>query len=308
MGDIRILLPSLYANRAVQTAFVFFLVGLGIKMAFFPLHTWQPDSYTHAPSAVSVIIATAMAKVSIYALIRVIFSVFTVDFIRTYMPLCTIISWLAAIAIIIGSILAIAQYTLKRMLAYSSVSQVGYIVLGITLFYTYWGLPGALMHLLNHAITKGCLFMAACGFIYKAKLWDIRDFAGLGRKMPWTCAAFLIAAISMIGVPPSVGFVTKLYLILASLEAKQFVFVAVMLLSTLLNLVYFWRVIETMYMRRGKEEESEQGHGKGEVPLSMLIPALILASLCFIIGILWLTGIPMPIINQAISSMGVVRP
>jgi multicomponent Na+:H+ antiporter subunit D len=219
------------------------------------------------------------------------------------MHIWTFISWLAAITIIIGSILAIAQWTLKRMLAYSSISQIGYIVLGLTLFYTHWGLEGALMHLLNHCLMKGCLFMAACAFIYKAGLWDIRDFAGLGRRMPYTCAAFLFAAISMIGVPPSVGFVTKVYLILGSLEAGQFVFVAVMLLSSLLNLVYFWRIIETMYMKGGEEEQE-----KDEAPLSMVIPALILASLCFIMGILWLLGTPLPIIEGVVSAMGVARP
>jgi multicomponent Na+:H+ antiporter subunit D len=303
MGDMRLLLPALYGNKGVQLAFVFMFIGLSIKSAFFPLHTWQPDAYTYAPSAITVIISTAMAKTSIYALIRVIFSVFTVDFIVAYMHIWTFISWLAAITIIIGSILAIAQWTLKRMLAYSSISQIGYIMLGLTLFYTHWGLEGALMHLLNHCLMKGCLFMAACAFIYKAGLWDIRDFAGLGRRMPYTCAAFLLAAISMIGVPPSVGFVTKVYLILGSLEVKQFVFVAVMLLSSLLNLVYFWRIIETMYMKGGEEEQE-----KDEAPLSMVIPALILASLCFIMGILWLLGTPLPIIEGVVSAMGVERP
>jgi multicomponent Na+:H+ antiporter subunit D len=165
------------------------------------------------------------------------------------------------------------------------------------------------MHILNHALMKGCLFLVAGAFIYKANLWEIKDFQGLGRRMPYTCAAFVIAAISMIGVPPSVGFASKLYIILASLEAKQFVFVAVLLLSSLLNLVYFWRVIETMYMKveEGTGHAHPSSHSpRDEIPLSMLIPVWTLSSLCIIMGILWLTKIPIPILNRVNVLFGLV--
>ena len=313
MADLSYLLPPLYGNKVVQAAFVFFVVGISIKMALFPLHIWQPDAYTYAPSAVTVIIAAAMSKVSIYAFIRVLFSVFTTEFIQIYVPIDTAISWIAAIAIIMGSVIAIMQTNLKRMLAYSSVSQVGYIVLGVGLYSTHWGLYGALMHILNHAITKGCLFLAIGAIIYRSGLWNIRDFEGLGKKMPYTCAAFTLAALSMIGVPPSVGFITKLCLLLASLEAVEYAFVAVILASTLLNLVYFWRVIDRMYfVRKEGEEEGEKEIKKDEAPASMVLPALILGSLCIIVGILWLAGekAPLfPIVEQAVTTLkGVVVP
>lgn len=158
-------------------------------------------------------------EVSTYALIRVCFSVFTLNFL-TLLPIFDFLCWISALAIIIGSVLAIAQYNLKRMLAYSSVSQMGYIMLAVglsvsTTTHPWCGLTPALMHILNHALMKGCLFLVAGAFIYKADLWYITDFRGLGRKMPYTCAAFTLAAISMIGVPPSVGFVSKVYIILA---------------------------------------------------------------------------------------------
>ncbi len=303
MADLSHLLPPLYGNKVVQAAFVFFVVGLSIKMALFPLHIWQPDAYAYAPSAVTVIIAAAMSKVSIYAFIRVLFSVFTTEFIQIYVPIDTAISWIAAIAIIVGSVIAIMQTNLKRMLAYSSVSQVGYIVLGVGLFSTHWGLTGALIHILNHAITKGCLFMVAGAIIYRAGLWNIRDFEGLSKKMPYTCAAFTLAALSMIGVPPTVGFITKLCLLLASLEAVEYAFVVVILASTLLNLVYFWRVIERMYFVK---EERENKIKKDEAPVSMVIPALILGSLCVIVGLLWLAGAAtplLPIVKQAVNTL-----
>ncbi|MEA1956876.1 MAG: monovalent cation/H+ antiporter subunit D family protein [Euryarchaeota archaeon] len=309
MADLSYLLPPLYENKVVQAAFVFFVVGISIKMALFPLHIWQPDAYTYAPSAVSVIIAAAMSKVSIYAFIRIFFSVFTTEFIHIYVPITDVLSWIAAIAIIVGSVIAIMQTNLKRMLAYSSVSQIGYIVLGVALFSTQWGLYGALIHILNHAITKGCLFMVAGAIIYRTGLRSIKDFEGLGQKMPYTCAAFTLAALSMIGVPPTVGFITKLCLVLASLEAVEYVYVAVILASTLLNLVYFWRVIERMYFVK-KEGAGENEHAikKEEAPVSMVVPALILGLLCVIVGILWLAGAEtplLPIVEQAVNGLGV---
>ena len=305
MADMALLLPPLYESRVVQAAFVFFVVGMSIKMALFPLHTWQPDAYTYAPSAVTVIIAAAMSKVSIYAFIRVFFSVFTTEFIEIYIPIASVISWIAAIAIIVGSVIAIMQTNLKRMLAYSSVSQVGYIVLGVGLYATEWGLFGALMHILNHALTKGCLFLVAGAIIYRSGLWNIREFEGLGKKMPYTCAAFSLAALSMIGVPPSVGFVTKLCLLDASLEVADYAFVVVILASTLLNLVYFWRVIERMYFVTG---EGAHELKRDEAPMSMLLPALLLGALCIIVGILWIAGPEAPlltIVKQAVSALGV---
>jgi len=222
MHDLSLLLPPLYGNRVVQAAFVFFIVGLSIKMALFPLHTWLPDAHSFAPAEISALLSGIIIEVSTYAFIRVCFSVFTLNFLA--LPIIfDFLCWIAALGIIVGSILAIAQYNLKRMLAYSSVSQMGYIMLAVGLSVSthsalWGGLTPALMHILNHALMKGCLFLVAGAFIYKAELWNISDFQGLGRKMPYTCAAFVLAAISMIGVPPSVGFVSKVYIILACLE------------------------------------------------------------------------------------------
>ncbi|MBN1455188.1 MAG: monovalent cation/H+ antiporter subunit D family protein [Methanomicrobia archaeon] len=299
MADLAAILPPLYGNKMVQAAFALFVVGLSIKMALFPLHTWLPDAHSFAPAEISAMLSGIIIEVSTYALIRLSFSVFTVNFLKL-LPIYDLLAWIAAIAIIYGSVMAIAQLNLKRMLAYSSVSQMGYIMLAVGLSlstkHLLWGgLTPALMHILNHALMKGCLFMVAGAFIYKADLWNITDLRGLGRKMPWTCGAFTMAAISMIGVPPSVGFVSKIYLIFAVVEAGNFLFMAVILLSTLLNLVYFWRVIETLYMKVGEagpHHEYEKPVKTDEIPLLMLIPILILGSLCIVMGIIWLTEIP----------------
>ncbi|MEA2032157.1 MAG: monovalent cation/H+ antiporter subunit D family protein [Euryarchaeota archaeon] len=309
MHDLSLLLPPLYGNRVVQAAFVFFIVGLGIKMALFPLHTWLPDAHSFAPAEISAMLSGIIIEVSTYAFIRISFSVFTLDFITMYMPVTTLICWVAAAAMIYGSVLAIAQYNLKRMLAYSSVANVGYIMLGVGLCTsTSFGLTPALMHVLNHALMKACMFLAAGAFIYKFDLWEIKDFKGLGRKMPYTTIAFILAALAMIGMPPSVGFVTKLYLAIACFKAGQFMFVAVIFFSTLLILFYFWRVIEYMYIRVEEEGETAKEVKVEEIPWSMLIPVLVLGILCFVVGVLWLVNIPafplMDIMDAVNSGLG----
>jgi multicomponent Na+:H+ antiporter subunit D len=305
MEDLRILLPPLYSTTVVKAAFVFIFIGFGIKIALFPLHAWQPDAYTYAPSAVTIIISTAMAKTSTYALIRIIFSVFTLEFITNFLPLFDILCWIAATAIVAGSIFAMVQNNLKKMLAYSSIANVGYIVLAIGLSpFTPFGLTPALMHILNHAVIKGCMFMAAGAFIYKLDLWDIRKFEGLGRKMPYTCFALILAALAMIGMPPSAGFITKWYLILAALDAKKYLFVAVIFFSTLLMIIYFWRVVEIMYIRAAPSSGETSAIPVDEAPLSMLIPTLTLGVLTFVIGIGWISGLFTPLVSAINSSFG----
>jgi len=305
-ADMRLLLPLVYDNRAVQMAFAMIVVGVMIKAYIFPLHLWQPDVYTYAPSTISSMMASVHVKVMFYILLRMFYSVFTLEFIRHYIGLDLLICWVAAIAILAGSIWAIKQRNLKRMLAYSSVSQMGYILLGVGLSpLSPWGLVGAVAHILNHAIGKGCLFMCAGAISQQEGLKDIRDFGGLGKKMPYVCAAFTIAALSMIGIPLTAGFASKLFLINASLDAAQYPFVAVLLLSGLLNLVYFWRVIDQMYFVKHKETENGvEVKEKGKsLPISMVVPILILAALCIVMGIVWLTDIPMPLINHILSNL-----
>jgi multicomponent Na+:H+ antiporter subunit D len=303
MHDLSLLLPPLYGSRVVQAAFAFILVGLGIKMALFPLHTWLPDAHAFAPAEISAMLSGIIIEVSTYAFIRITFSVFTLDFVKLYFPITTLISWVAAIAMIYGSVLAIAQYNLKRMLAYSSVANMGYIMLGVGLATsTTLGLTPAMMHILNHGLMKACMFLVAGAFIYKFDLWEITDFRGLGRKMPYTSIAFILAALAMIGMPPSVGFVSKVYLAIACLEAGQFPFIALIFFSTLLMVFYFWRVIEYMYIRVGEEEEREVEIQ--EIPWSMLVPILIFGILCFLVGVVWILGIPFPLMDAINSVLG----
>jgi multicomponent Na+:H+ antiporter subunit D len=268
-------------------AFAFFVVGLGIKIALFPMHMWLPDAYTYAPSSVSAFIAPLMTKVGAYALIRVMFTVFEPRFSFEVLPVGTIMTVVAGIAIIVGSVMAIAQSDLKRMLAYSSVSQIGYIVLGIGLG-NRLALIGAYLHILNHALMKGCLFMVSGSLMFRRGMRNIFRLRGVHRTMPWTMAAFVIAALSMIGIPPTAGFFSKWYLLLGTIEASQWALTAVILISSLLNAVYFFRVIENAYFEPNRGDHGEEHHvdAEGEeAPASMLIPTMIMAAAIIIVGL-----------------------
>ena len=281
MADMANILPAAFDERpkVVLAAFAFFLVGFSIKVGLFPLHTWMPDAYSQAPSAVSALLASTFTKVAAYVMVRFMITIFKPDFIISTVNANIILAWLAAIAIIAGSVLAIAQTDFKRMLAYSSVSQIGYIILGIALL-NQMAMTGGIIHIMNHGIMKAALFMVAGAIIYKTGIRNINDFKGLGKTMPYTSAAFTLVALSMIGVPPTVGFVSKWYLALGAIEANMWVFVGMIMLSSLLNIVYFWRVFENMYFYRA------EGGKVDEVPLSMLLPILILAALTFLLGLL----------------------
>ncbi|MBN1133390.1 MAG: hypothetical protein JXA38_00370, partial [Methanosarcinaceae archaeon] len=203
MMDVAEILPTAYVEypKVVLAAFAFFLVGFSIKVGLFPLHTWMPDAYAEAPSVGSALLASTFTKVMAYIMIRFMFTIFGPSFVVSTIHATTILSWLAAIAIIMGSVLAIAQTDFKRMLAYSSVSQIGYIILGISLV-NQIAMTGGIIHIMNHGIMKGALFMVAGAIVYKKGIRNINDFKGLGKTMPYTSFAFVLAALSMIGVPP----------------------------------------------------------------------------------------------------------
>ncbi|MBC2721957.1 monovalent cation/H+ antiporter subunit D family protein [Desulfosporosinus sp.] len=292
IADMAARLPEFYQTKAIFTAFTFLVIGLCIKLALFPMHFWMPNVYTHAPSAVSAVMAATGAKVAAYAIIRVMFTVFEPEF-YTLAPfnIQPILLILAVAAILAGSIMALAQTDIKKMLAYSSVGQVGYIVLGISLM-SVNGMIGSLIHLLNHAMMKGALFFVVGAVVYRTGLTSIENFRGLGKKMPLSMAAFTIAALSMTGVPLTVGFVSKWYLAVASIEIGMWWLVPVILLSSLLTAIYFWRIIDAVWFKpalgeesHGHEHDDHQKPKSNDAPASMLIPTLTVAMLCLVFGV-----------------------
>ena len=290
MADVSARLVGLEESRAVLAGAVFIFVGLGLKMALFPLHLWLPDAYHHAPSSVSALIAPIMTKVAAYAMLRMFLSVFPPGYLDVVTPVAPVLVGLGLAGVLVGSIAAIMQQDVRRMLAHSSVSQLGLIAVGIGLA-TPLAAAAALLHVMNHAVMKGCLFLVAANVRYRTGDSSIDGFAGLGRRMPVTMGAFTVAAVAMVGVPPTVGFFGKWYIAQAGIDAGNWTVVAVVLLSSLLTAVYMFRVLERAYFAHspvGEPGLAEEATGRGlstatrqatatEAAIDMVVPVVILA-------------------------------
>ncbi|MEX2451945.1 MAG: monovalent cation/H+ antiporter subunit D family protein, partial [Rhodospirillales bacterium] len=243
MTDLSTLMPAVYETRTIQAALAFLIIGLGLKLALFPLHLWLPNAYTYAPSVVTIFLAATATKVAVYAFLRIIFTVFGNVSVLHKAVLDDALMLMAVAAMFVGSLVAVYQTNVKRMLAYSSIAQIGYMVLGIS-FITVTGLTGGIIHLFNHAVVKGALFMALGCIVLRTGSVYIQDMAGIGKRMPITMASFVICGLGLIGVPLTVGFISKWYLVLAALESGMWFIAVLILLSSLLAVIYIWRNVE----------------------------------------------------------------
>ena len=277
MADLAVLLPGVWDSRTIQVAYGFLAVGFCLKLALFPLHLWLPNAYTFAPSTVTAFMASTATKVAVYMLLRFFLTVFGAAFSFDVMRLDMVLLPLALVAIASMSVVAVFQTNVKRLLAYSSVAQIGYMILGLSLA-SVTGLTATLLHLFNHALMKGALFMAMGCVMYRIGSVHIDSMAGLGRRMPLTMAAFVVGGLSLVGVPLTVGFVSKWYLILGALERGWWPVAALVLLASLVALVYIWRVVEAAYLRKPEGDAS-----RIEAPWTMLAPmwALVVLNLWF---------------------------
>ncbi|ATI03525.1 MULTISPECIES: monovalent cation/H+ antiporter subunit D family protein [Cycloclasticus] len=280
MADLSQRLPELYNHRTIHTAFAFIMVGFALKLALFPLHLWLPNAYTYAPTVVSIFLAATATKVAVYVMLRMVFSVFGFSFIENT-PADELFILLCVMGILSMSFYAIYQKDSKRLLAYSSVAQIGYMMLGIGLG-SVLGVTATMVHLFNHALMKGALFMAIGALVYRVSSSRLEHFSGLGKQMPWTFGAIVIGGLSLIGVPGTAGFISKWYLVLAAIEKQNWFIVGVILTGSLLAVVYVWKLVEVLYFKVA--DKPQQGQiSASEAPLMMLIPmwVLVLANVYF---------------------------
>ena len=277
MQDLATILPGVLHLNTVETGFAFIMVGIALKLALFPLHLWLPNAYTYAPSVVTVFLAATATKVAVYVMLRILFTVFPQGFALTR-PADELFIVAGIAGIITASVYAIYQENIKRLLAYSSVAQVGYMVLGIG-FASATGLTATLVHLFNHALMKGALFMAVGAIVYRIGACRMEQIHGLGRSMPWTFGAIVIGGLSLIGMPGTAGFISKWYLVVAALEQQAWISVAVILSGSLLAVVYVGKLIEALYFK----PVSDAGKAVSEAPILLLLPtwALVLANVYF---------------------------
>jgi multicomponent Na+:H+ antiporter subunit D len=281
MADLAQRVGMVEQTRPILAGLAFITVGIALKLALFPLHLWLPNAYAFAPSFATAFLAGTATKVAIYLLLRFFFTVFGQAFTFERLPISEVLLVLSLAAIFGASAVAIFQNNVKRMLAYSSVAQIGYITLGIGLA-TKTGLTGALVHVVNHAIMKTALFLLIGGIAYRlAGMVRLQDLAGIGRRMPLTMAGFAIAGISLVGGPATVGFISKWYLALAALEKGWWWLVALVVASSILSLVYVGRVVEAAWFRPLPESNA----AVEEAPWSLLVPAWVLVLACIYFGL-----------------------
>ena len=248
LADMEFRIHEVADQRPILAAAGFITVGLALKAAIFPLHAWLPNAYTYAPHAVTAFLAACSTKVALYVLLRFDFFVFQGNLAGHAFQFAVYLMPLAVLGILVGSSVAMFEKNLKRLLAFSSVAQIGYMMLGASLV-TVAGLSAGIIHIFNHALAKGALFLAVAAIAMVAPSLRIDDLRGIGRQMPWTSAALVVAGLSLIGVPGTAGFVSKWSLISASMElgAVGLPLVAVILISSLMAVVYIWRIVEAAY-------------------------------------------------------------
>lgn len=280
LADMAQRLGAVAEPRPVLAALAFITVGVSLKLALFPLHLWLPNAYAYAPSAVTAFLAATATKVSVYVLLRLYYSVFGESAVFADLPMGKILLALSLAAMFIASVVAIFQGNVKRMFAYSSIAQIGYITLGVS-FDTVTGLTAGIAHLFNHALTKGALFMLLGGIVLRLGSMRLESLCGLGRAMPLTSFGIVVAGLSLIGMPATVGFVSKWYLVLAALERGDVWIAAAVVLSSLLAVVYVWRFVEVAYFR----EPDAKVAALKEAPLSMLGPSWLVVAACVYFGL-----------------------
>ena len=260
IGDVTNLNPILVAAG-------FITIGLALKAALFPLHVWLPNAYTQSPHIVTVFLAACATKVAIYVLIRFDFFVFQTNLEEHDLQFSTFMMPLALLGILVASAVAMFEGHIKRLLAVSSVAQIGYIILGAS-FETNAGLTASTAHMFNHALAKGGLFLAIAGLAHHYSDLRLHKLAGAARTMPWTSAAMVVCGLSLIGVPGTAGFISKWLLIGAALEMGylSMMLVTIIIISSLMALYYVARIIETLYFKPAIVDQAP-----GEAPLQLLL-------------------------------------
>ncbi|MDA9639705.1 monovalent cation/H+ antiporter subunit D family protein [SAR116 cluster bacterium] len=291
MADLATRIPDASQDTVVMVGFGFMIAGLLVKAAVFPVHIWLPAAYSYAPSAVSSLLAAIATKAALYVLARVIFTVFGGVPDITSFALEWVLIPLAIAGIFSGTILAIYENDIKKLLAFSSVAQIGYIALAFGVATTA-GLTAGFIHIGNHAIIKGGMFLALGGyFIAERSRISLQSMAGIGRRMPITTTGFLICGLGLIGLPLTAGFISKLYLIRALLEADMIVVLVLVLASSALSVAYLWKIVEVLWQR--PEQDEDHKSSGGEQP-ALYIPLWILA-----LATLWLGMAPAPFVAAA---------
>jgi len=286
MADMAVRLQDVENMTVIVIAMACLVVGLGVKMALFPLHGWQPAAHSYAHHAADPMIAGIMIKIPAYAMFRFFFCIFD-DSLPMMDMVHKIVGVMAVCGVLFGSLKALRYHKYNKILAYSSIGQVGYIALGFAIG-NFYGIVGAVLHIVSHAFMKTGLFYTSAALKYKYHIEYTDDLGQVYRKMPVTSLTLVTLALSMVGLPPFAGFFSKWYLALGAIQNGQYFYVAVLVVSSLLGAIYFFRIFEKLFMNGDAELEDHYPaaeHGGKEVPLRMMIPLLMAATIIILLGL-----------------------
>ena len=285
MNDINSFLPSLANSQAILIAFTLITVGIWVKMSLFPFHGWLSNVYTNAPTVTTCLAAPLMTKVYVYVMIRMMYSVFSADYVfgLNWQP---VVMWMAVAAIVVGALYALAQKDVKRLFTFLVISEIGYLVGGAWLG-NKAGLTGAIYHISADGLMTAALFMSLGAFTYYSGSTQLSALKGIFKKMPATTVAFLIVAFSMIGIPPTAGFFSKWYLLTGAYQAGAYHFMIALLASSLINAILFFKIIEVGYFGATPDEKpvpSIEAERKQEAPFSMVASLMAVSLSILVLG------------------------
>ena len=280
MADMADKLPFLLGSKALVGGLLFIFIGLGIKMALVPFHSWMPEAYAYAPDSVSPIMASLLTKIVLLAWVRIIYWVLSASIVIFDIPILQLVAVLGALAAVIGASLALAQRDIKMMFAYGGVSHIGIILIGIGQG-NQTGFVGGIFYLLNDAVMQAALFFIAGVAFYQYGVRTIDDLGRVGKQAPWLTGSLIVVALGMIGLPPTGGFFGKWNIILGALEASNYVSVAAVLLSTLLTLAYFVKLFEGIFRQTSTGLDLQFG----EFPLSFKMTLGVTSAAIMLLGL-----------------------
>ncbi|OGS23067.1 MAG: hypothetical protein A2252_08075 [Elusimicrobia bacterium RIFOXYA2_FULL_39_19] len=293
MADMAQILAQKPDNKLISFVIVLFLIGAGMKSAIVPFHAWLPDAHSSAPSPISALLSGVLVKsLGIYTLLRVMFNVFGITLLisKTFLIMGTA-------SIILGGILAVYQNDIKRMLAYSTISQIGYIFFALGLG-TPLGYFAALFHLVNHAYAKALMFMTAGAVVNAADdIRDIREMGGFGKKMPVTSITSIIGSMSISGIPPFGGFWSKLLIIVAAIQAGQYMGAFIAVIISIITLSYYLKLQKHVFFGELKSKWA----GIKEAPVSMCVSMIVLAAVCIGLGLLYVPALKAIVLDPAVN-------
>ena len=280
MADMADKLPLLLGSKAIVGGLLFIFIGLGIKMALVPFHSWMPEAYAYAPDSVSPIMASLLTKIVLLAWVRIIYWVLNASIAIFDIPILQLVAVLGALAAVIGASLALAQRDIKMMFAYGGISHIGIILIGIGQG-NQTGFVGGIFYLLNDAVMQAALFFIAGVAFYQYGVRTIDDLGRVGKQAPWLTGSLIVVALGMIGLPPTGGFFGKWNIILGALEASNYVSVAAVLLATLLTLAYFVKLFEGIFRQTSTGFDLQFG----EFPLSFKMTLGVTSAAIMLLGL-----------------------